>query len=981
MYEEKYELRKKEHLKEMNADGYILKHKKTGANIVFVKNEDKNRVFTIGFRTPPNDDTGLPHILEHSVLCGSDKYPLKDPFVELVKGSLNTFLNAMTYSDKTVYPIASYNEKDFHNMMDVYLDAVFFPNIYKEPNIFLQEGWHYELEGEDGEPTYNGVVYNEMKGVFSSPEEQLMRMIQKSLLKDTCYQYESGGDPEYITSLTREDFLSFHKKYYHPSNSYIYFYGDLDLERELAYLDEQYLSRFDYRAIDSTISLQAPYKEPVRMEEYYSITEGEEESDEKVFFSYNTVIDTSLNRNLYVAFQVLDYVLLSMPGAPIKKALVDAGIGQDVFSSYDNGILQPTFSIIAKNAKKEQEAQFISIIEKTLKDIIDNGIGERVLRAAFNRLEFKYKEANFGRYPKGLVYGLQMFDSWLYEEQSPFYHVVTEDTFAFLKSQITTGYFEQLVEQYLYKNTHKSIVVVLPKAGLTAKIDEATRQKLAAYKDSLSKEQVREMVEQTKALKRYQDTPSSKEDLEKIPLLTIADIDKKVDPFDNHKIMMHGIPVIHHSYFTNGIVYLRFSFDMKKIPLLYLPYVVMLSVMYKEVDTKSYGYRDLTSEINLRTGGLGFDTLVLPSQRDAQAYVSFFEAKAKCLDNQVGEVFALASEIMWNSNLDDEKRLKELITELKIQLQSKAQTSGHAVSANRALSYVDTCSAYKEHLEGVDLYEWLVEMDKNFDSNKENIIKNMKLVRSLIFTKENLTISMTSSETPQKEMEQLVAQFAKELQTKKEQNTAKIEQKGQQDKATMPIPTKKNEAFVTSGKVQYVGLAGSFVDGGFSYTGALRVLQVIFSYEYLWKNVRVKGGAYGAMCGFGKNGSAYFTSYRDPNLMETYEIYKNAPQFVANFEVDERDMTKYIIGAISNMDVPLEPEGKGNRSYTAYLVGATYEDAQKERDELLGANKEAIRALAPLIQCIVQSGAICTVGSERKIEQAKEEFLAVRHIF
>lgn len=978
MYKDLYDVKKTEHLKELNADGYILKHKKTGANIVFVKNQDKNRVFSIGFRTPPESDTGLPHILEHSVLCGSKKYPLKDPFVELVKGSLNTFLNAMTYSDKTVYPIASYNEKDFHNMMDVYLDAVFFPNIYEKPEIFRQEGWHYEIEKEDDELTYNGVVYNEMKGVFSSPEELLMRMVQKSLLKDTCYSFESGGDPEYITDLTYEDFIAFHSKYYHPSNSYIYFYGDLDLEEELSYLDREYLSRFDYKEIDSAISLQEPYSEPVRVEEYYSVTENEQEDEEKVFFSYNTVIDTSLNRELYVAFQVLDYVLLGMSGAPIKKALVDAGIGQDVFSSYDNGILQPTFSIIAKNAKKEQEAEFISIIEKTLEDIMKNGIGERVLRAAFNRLEFKYKEANFGRYPKGLVYGLQMFDSWLYDEETPFYHVVTEDTFAFLKSQITTGYFEKLIEKYLYKNNHKSIVTVLPKVGLTAKMEEETREKLEKYKASLSKEQINEKIEETKALKRFQDTPSTKEELEKIPLLTIEDIEKKVEKFYNEKIRMAGTPIIYHPVFSNRIVYLRFSFDMKKLPLAYLPYAVMLSVMYKEVDTKLYSYRELASEIDLRTGGLGFDTLVLPSQREDEAYVSYFEVKAKCLEEQVGEVFALAKEVMWESNLDDKKRLKELITELKIQMQAKMQAAGHSVSANRALSYVDVCSAYKELLDGVGFYEWIVKMEKNFDEKKEEIVENMKKVRAFLFTRENLTVSMTASEQPDEKMEAYMEDFVKELDAK--EAYSKERKMEIEPCINMPELEIKNEGFLTPGKVQYVGLAGNFANKGFSYSGALKVLQVIFSYGYLWENVRVKGGAYGAMCGFGRNGASYFTSYRDPKLLETYDVYKKAPEFVKNFKVDERDMTKYIIGAISNTDVPLEPEGKGNRSYSAYLTGVSEEDAQRERDELLSANQETIRALAPLVQSIIDAGAICSVGSEAKLEGAKEIFKQIHPI-
>ena len=503
-----YELQKEENLPGIQAKGYLLRHKKSGARVLLVENDDENKVFSIGFRTPPSDSTGVPHIMEHSVLCGSKNFPAKDPFVELVKGSLNTFLNAMTYPDKTVYPVASCNDKDFQNLMHVYMDAVLHPNIYQHEEIFRQEGWSYKLDSLDDKLEYNGVVYNEMKGAFSSPEGVLDRVVLNTLFPDTSYANESGGDPEVIPELTYEQFLDFHQKYYHPSNSYIYLYGDMDMEEKLKWLDLEYLSDYEEIQVDSKIKYQDPFTEVVEKEIAYSIASDESES-ENTYLSYNKVIGTSLDRELYLAFQILDYALLSAPGAPLKKALTDAGIGKDIMGSYDNGIYQPIFSVIAKNAEKSQKDIFVETVEDVLRTLVTDGIDKKALEAGINYYEFRYREADFGNYPKGLMYGLQMMDSWLYDDEKPFIHIEALDTFEFLKKQVQTDYYEQLIQRYLLDNTHGAIVVVKPERGRTARMEKELEEALQAYKMSLSKEEQERLVERTKALEAYQSEPDA----------------------------------------------------------------------------------------------------------------------------------------------------------------------------------------------------------------------------------------------------------------------------------------------------------------------------------------------------------------------------------------------------------------------------------------------------------------------------------------
>lgn len=966
-----YELIQQKNLNDLKSEGYLLRHKKTGARVLLMDNDDENKVFFIGFRTPPEDSTGLPHILEHSVLCGSKNFPLKDPFVELVKGSLNTFLNAMTYPDKTVYPVASCNDKDFQNLMHVYMDAVFYPNIYQHDEIFRQEGWSYNLESEEDALTYNGVVYNEMKGAFSSPEGVLDRVVLNSLFPDTCYANESGGDPEFIPELTYEQFLDFHKKYYHPSNSYIYLYGNMDFEEKLEWLDKEYLSAFDMMEIDSEIELQKSFDAMKEIEQTYSITSSEPEED-NTYLSYNKVIGTSLDRELYLGFEVLDYALLSAPGAPLKKALVDAGIGKDIMGSYDNGIYQPIFSIVAKNANAEQKEAFVSMIESTLKEIVANGIDAKALEAGIHYHEFRYREADFGNYPTGLMYGLQIFDSWLYDEEKPFIHLDAIETYGFLKTQIGTGYFEQLIQKYVLDNTHGSIVVIKPERGRTARMDKELEEKLAVYKASLSKEEVSALVEATHQLVEYQESEENPEDMEKIPVLKRSDISREIAPIYNEEMQMDGTPVIFHEIDTNGIGYVDLLFDLSGVPAEELPYVGILQAVLGIINSENYEYGELFNEINMYTGGIATSMELYPdvTRVKEKEFKATFEIKAKALYKKLPVAFTMMQEILTKSKLDDEKRLKEILSMTKSRLQMRFQSAGHVTAAGRALSYVSPLSKFKDLTSGIGYYEVVKQIEEHFEEEKETLVATLQKLVKQLFQADNMMVSYTAEREGLKGVESEICVFKKGLFKETVEGTPCIIH-----------CEKRNEGFKTSSKVQYVARAGNFVDAGFEYTGAFQILRVIMGYEYLWQNVRVKGGAYGCMSNFSRLGEGYFMSYRDPNLEKTSAIYEGVPEYLRNFTVSERDMTKYIIGTMSNLDQPMTPAAKGDRSMNLYMNHVSAEMIREERNQILDAEEKDIRALADIVEAVLKCNQFCVIGSEEKIEEQKNLFLEIRNLF
>lgn len=966
-----YELIQQKTLHDLQSEGYLLRHKKTGARVLLMENQDENKVFSIGFRTPPEDSTGLPHILEHSVLCGSKNFPVKDPFVELVKGSLNTFLNAMTYPDKTVYPVASCNDKDFQNLMHVYMDAVLYPNIYQHEEIFRQEGWSYHLESAEGELTYNGVVYNEMKGAFSSPEGVLDRVVLNTLFPDTSYANESGGDPDVIPELTYEQFLDFHRRYYHPSNSFIYLYGDMNMEEKLNWLDEAYLSQFEYLEIDSKIKLQKPFECVKEIEMEYSISNTESEED-NTYLSYNKVIGTSLDRELYQAFQILDYALLSAPGAPLKKVLTDKGIGKDIMGSYDNGILQPIFSVVAKNANASQKADFVKTIEETLSQLAKNGIDKKALEAGINYHEFRYREADFGNYPKGLIYGLQMFDSWLYDDEKPFLHVEATEVFALLKERVNEGYFEQLIQEYLLDNTHGAIVIVKPEKGRTAKLDKELAKRLRAYKEHLSKAEIENLVEKTARLEDYQEEEDSVEDVEKIPVLKREDISRDISPIFNEVLDCDKTPLIFHEIETNGIGYADLLFDLSGVSAEMLPYVGILQSVLGVIDTNNYEYGELFNEINVHTGGIGTSIELYPNVTKAKEkeFKATFEIKAKALYEKLPVAFDMMQEILTQSKLSDEKRLKEILAMSKSRMQMRFQSSGHTTAGLRALSYFSPLSKFKDMTSGIAYYEVVKRIEENFEEEKAVLIQNLRYLVKILFRPENMMVSLTATRACLDGFDNLISSLKKNLCTEPVEASACVLH-----------CEKRNEGFKTSSKVQYVARGGNFIDEGKEYTGALQILKVILSYDYLWQNIRVKGGAYGCMSNFNRLGEGYFLSYRDPNLKKTNEVYEGVVAYLKNFSVSERDMTKYIIGTISNIDQPMTPAAKGDRSMNLYMNHVSKEMIEKERREILGATEEDIKALADIVEAVLKNNYLCVIGNEEKIEEQKELFMELRSIF
>ncbi|MBD5550966.1 MAG: insulinase family protein [Lachnospiraceae bacterium] len=954
-----YETVEEKEIADLNSKGTILKHKKTGARVILIENDDENKVFYIGFRTPPVDSTGSAHIVEHTVLCGSKNFPVKDPFIELAKGSLNTFLNAMTYPDKTVYPVASCNDKDFQNLMHVYLDAVFYPNIYREEKIFKQEGWHYEMENADDELTLNGVVYNEMKGAFSSSDDVLEREISNTLFPDTSYGFESGGDPEVIPELTYEKFLDFHRRYYHPSNSYIYLYGNMDMAEKLEFLDREYLDSFDRQTVESEIKLQKPFTETKEVQKSYSVSEGEAEEN-NTYLSVSKVVGSVLDRELYIAFQILDYALCSAPGAPLKQAMIEAGIGTDVYSIFDEGVRQPYFSVIAKNANVQQKEEFLDTYRRELEKLAKEGIDKKSLYAGLNHFEFKHREADFGSYPKGLMYGLQMLDSWLYDEEKPFIHVEANETYAALRKKIEEGYFEKLIEDCLLDNKHSAVVVLVPEKGLTAKRDRELADKLQAYKETLSEEEIKHIVEETKALKAYQEEGDTPEALACIPHLTREDIKKEAEGYVNELHREADVPVLHHDVFTNGIGYLRLSFDCGRVPEELFPYLGLLKAMLGLIDTESYSYGELFHEINIETGGMAFLTNTY-TKADLSGYSVRFELKAKALFEKLPEVFRLAVIMMKETKWTDYKRLKELLEEIKSRMQSAMLEAGHTVSALRALSYISSAAASNEQITGVTQYRLVADLVAHFEERKEELAANMNRLVRILFRQENLLVDYTASKEGYEKLPELVAQFKEKLYTG-ECDAAKEKYR--------PVPEKKNEGFLTASQVQYVCRAGNFIEKGLSYTGALKVLRVMMSYDYLWNNVRVKGGAYGCMCSFGKSGESYFVSYRDPNLEKTVAVYEAAADYIENWQGDEEELTQYLIGAISELDTPKTPQEKGTFSLGGYLTGLSEEKLQQERDEILSVNVETIRSLAKHIRAFMSDDCLCVLGREDKIKQA-----------
>lgn len=972
---DEYELIFTRKLSDLDGEGIYLKHKKTGARIALISNEDENKVFCIGFRTPPSDSTGVPHIIEHTVLCGSEKYPLKDPFVELVKGSLNTFLNAMTYPDKTLYPVASCNDKDFRNLMGVYLDAVFYPNIYKNKAIFEQEGWHYEIDEETDELKINGVVYNEMKGFFSNPEAVEDKIVCEKLYKDTTYGKESGGDPDVIPELTYEAYLDFHKRYYHPSNSYIFLHGNFDIEERLAFLDREYLSKFDKIDPKSEIEIQEEVSEDCHAT--YSIAESEDESA-KSFLSYNLVIGKSTDITLVSAINILRYVLIDMQGAPIKKALIEASIGKEVSSSFSTHKLQPLFTINVQGAEASQKEEFVKIVESTLQDIIKNGLDKDRLRAAINHQEFKYREMDTGRYPVGLVMAINIYTTWLYSDELVFDLADYGDRFEELREKINSTYYEEVIEKYILNNNHRLTLSLSPEKLKNDKKEAELKERLRKIREDLTDKEVASLKEDNKQLRAFQEKIDSEEEIKTLPTLGIEDIKKEIRPLKNTERLVDGVPLIWHDVKTVGITYIKFNFNIGDVDIKELQYFELLTNILTIIDTEKRGYQELIVDILGNTGGIN-SAIEVYSKEDSKEVIDInFGIRYKGLLKNLKKGLSIIKELLYESKINEEseKRIIEILKENLNEMEMGLETAGDRTAILIGNAEISALGKIDDSVEGLSYYRFLKNIVENFDKEKNYLYERLNELIDRYFVKDRLIISLTADSRIYEESYREIENFVREIKENKQELgellsirlTKEIEQR--ERKAI-------SKGYTTSSQVQYVSRSGNFARAGLPYTGVLDVLKVLLNYEYLWVNVRVKGGAYGCYTRLKRNGDMSITSYRDPNLVETNEIYENIVNFLENIELDSKSVTKYIIGAIGTNDIPLSPYSLGERSFSAYMMGISEEDLKKHREEIISTTVNDIREMSKYVKAVLDENVLVVVGKETKIKENEAQFTEI----
>lgn len=954
-----FKLLEEEYIDEIQSKARVFQHERSGARLFHLENDDDNKVFSIGFRTPPSDDTGVAHIVEHCVLSGSRKYTTKEPFMDLVKGSLQTFLNAMTFYDKTIYPVASKNDKDFFNLMDVYLDSVFFPKIYEKEEIFMQEGWHHELFEKDQDIEYKGVVYNEMLGSSSSPESILPDAISKAIYPDTCYRYSSGGDPYAIPELSYRNFLDFHQKYYHPSNSYIYLYGNGDIEEQLKYLDDNYLGLFDKRDIDSTIAPQKSLNKPVKTTDCYNIS-SEEEEENKDYLAMTFVLGDYFDPVTNFMGDLLGDILVSSAAAPIKTKLLEKGIGEDIFPINVNGI-QASFGVVAKNTRQDQLDEFENTVIEVLEDLVKNGIDKDLLRASLGVMEYDLREAS-GFPTKGLIYLINSFESWLYD-RSPMDLLRYNQTLDFLKSKIDTSFFEDYIQENILNNNHRSSLVLKAKKGLAKEKQEQVKTSLKKYKNSLSSQELDELIEKNIKLKEMQMTDDSQEDKDTIPRLEISDLEKESLDLPQEVIKEDRHTILYHDVFTSGISYINFLFDTSMVAEEDISYLNILSRILGDLDTENYSYSDLDNSIYINTGGISLTATSFSNFDDENIYHPKLNLRTKTTRENMSKTLELVEEILFNTKIEDSKRIKEILQKIKSRIEMGIFQSGNSVASGRLASYFSPRMNYNEKISGLDYYWFLSDLLKDFDEKSKDLLGNLDRIYREIFNINNLIIGFTGD----KEDFTLFKDQLEKLLNGLNQNTFKSISYSFKEEA-------KNEGIKSTSNVQYVAKGYNFINLGHKYSGSMNVLSTILNVDYLHNKVRAQGGAYGVGLGMGRTGSLMVSSYRDPNIVATLDAYDKMADFVENIELDDQDLISYIVGAIGSMDSPMTPSSKGALATSMYITNTNKDDMQKIRDQVISTKISDIKALAPILKDTMDKGYICVLGNENIIEENKNVF-------
>lgn len=953
-----YTIIKEEYLESIKTKGVLLKHNKTGAKVELFINDDPNKTFCISFKTPCHNSTGIPHIIEHSVLCGSRKYPVKDPFLELMKGSLNTFLNAMTYPDKTLYPVASCNDKDFQNLMDIYLDAVFFPNILNKKELFMQEGWHYEYDKEKDELLYNGVVYNEMKGVFSSSDALIDLEAAKVLFPDSPYRFESGGDPKCIPDLTYEEFISFYKKYYHPSNAYITLYGNCDMEEKLAYIDKEYLSLFDKIEVDSSIAIQKPFDKIKESTIKYPLSKNQEEQNNTIL-SYNVVFPEAFTPLDKQTLDIIVASILSSGLAPMEDALLEGGVGNVISGGCEYGLAQSVLSIVAKGANPEDKDKFIDIIEKEFKKYAKEGLDKKSLEGLINQFDFDVRE--FGGASRGMSYLTKSLESWLYDENNPFGEFSFIEIAKTLREKLDTDYFEKFIEKYIVNNNHKAVIVGIPSKTEQEEKEEQIKLHLKEIKNSLSTSELNKIIEDEKNLKAYQEAKDKEEDLNKLPKLGKEDLNYDYFKASNIVKDVNGIKIIDHNYDRNNVLGEMLYFDLKNFNADDYKYISLMSYLLGELGTEKYTYDELDKEIDITTGGMQFNLLTGTNVK-GKIY-TYFICGVKALYEKASDAFALLKEVIFKTNYDDKKIVKKVLQTRLKSLERSLMMGGHSVSIKRALSYISYDGLINENAGGILHYHFLKDLMNSFDEKYDELIAKFNSLSKDIFVKEGLLASSTADIKGLSIFDKLISDFSFELKDKNDLvNTDSF------------TPSILNEGFTAPIDVNYCSCVGIMPPSKYKYSGATYVLLNIINTEYLWNNVRVLGGAYGSFARLSVEGVFTLTSYRDPNCKNTYDIYNKLCDFLTNFNPTNEEFIKYIIGAVGVIDAPTTPKENGGKAMADYLFGLTDDDRRNIKKEIVDATLDDIKKFIPVLKELIDQNIICTIGSKKKVEEDKDIF-------
>ncbi|RLK64183.1 peptidase M16 [Atopobacter sp. AH10] len=945
-------------LPDIQSVGHVYVHDKTGAKVLWLKNKDRNRAFTIAFKTLPVSDNGITHIIEHSVLNGSKKYPSKEPFVELIKGSMNTFLNAMTFADKTIYPVASTNEKDFFNLMDVYLDAVFHPNFYHDPQILKQEGWHYHLPSAEDDLTYKGVVYSEMKGALGAPEQQIYNLVSNRLYAGSAYAYISGGDPKSIVGLSQEEFVAYHKKHYHPSNSLTIVYGDLEEEAIFKELSE-YFDEFEARDAE-TLTCHCAVDQVTTVKDSYSISEGEDLA-EKTYLGQSFHIGENLGMEELMAFNVLEEILLGSNQAPLKKALLQAGIGGDVYGGVTPYGLPSAFSVVAKYAEAEQLVDFTQVVENSLKNLAEEGIDKEAVEAALNKITFQLKELAISESePRGVIYAMNALDSWLYSDEA-MEHLEFSKYLDKVREKAAKGYFEELIQTRLLKNPHQLVFCLSPEAGKNDEKERALAERLAHYKASLTEEEVKALVDETQALLKRQETPDDPEDLAKIPTLDREDLDPELEELPLEVDSLYGDQSYYFAeQFTSGIDYVSLRLDVTDLPYESLQDLTFLSSLLGELATSHYEADQLQQAMDLKTGGIS--AFVKPySTADGKIKVDFRVA-GKALANFGDDLIKLMKEILLYTQLTDKNLIKNLAQASLSEFEGRLNYSANALALQRAISRKDRLEQVNEWISGISYYQYLQNLVDHLTEDKLNELQEL-LTR--LANKERFGASYIGDKERAKLWKERLLKAFEGLKAEKLVHGLNL-----------PAIKEQKEAFVCSQDVNYVAI-GHQASDLLPYSGSACVLMNIASFAYLWNRVRVQGGAYGANYSHSYQGEWGMSSYRDPNISRTLEAYEALADYLEHLELDDKEVLKAIIGTMSGLDRPLSGSTKGALAIQRYISGVSQKDLLRLRKEVLNTRIEDLRALAPAIRQLSTDAALAVVGNKAKIEEVKDQFEAI----